>query len=374
MFFQKNIFSLILVFGCAFSAGVKHSSFNTEGEGSGENQKSLSRKTNTSIICHGPPSADESDFCSKLRADNSTWRIIDRGSVDACIPIWELLEEEGFPNAANAIQSAYLNEVCQERITFEKVFNSDQAKPRYQKSFLDLIQKAMDSFLDQKPYKIVELVVNMVNYAIKMDGLNNDGLSYVEMLFENQSFLKKLKEVVMETNNRVYNSGKQFLRNVFYKETDQNYLATIIQPTDNGLSLAWSNLFSIQNQDPAFEEVDFNQKLSLTDLQNKLENVAYASDLEVGPNLTENIQNLLSCSLSDKDHRLTMEMLTILKEHYGFDMERYEFGLDLTQEQLKVIAELFKKAIDVNNFVVGDEVICHQNDGEVQVISLQLFG
>ena len=73
----------------------------------------------------GPSTTNPATF-SKLLANNSTWALIDRGSHDAYLPLWELLRDLGdnFEEAANILEKTWREDETEikKKIMNEKVF------------------------------------------------------------------------------------------------------------------------------------------------------------------------------------------------------------------------------------------------------------
>eukprot|EP00794_Sanderia_malayensis_P004912 gene4912-5558_t len=96
-------------FGCAISGSMSIS------HSTGKTRASQAQKTNATytrtIKCFGPDATSIEVFSELLEANNSTWRVIDRGELSNVIPLWKLVQKQGdnYQNQAYLIKRAWEN-------------------------------------------------------------------------------------------------------------------------------------------------------------------------------------------------------------------------------------------------------------------------
>ena len=157
---------------------------------------------------------------------NSQLAIIDRGLVDACTPVWELLEAEGFSLAAKYIHTAYLEqtlELSQPTTVFPQ-FTSESDEPLLPPAHKDLLMRILEERFDMpntdKPYKELQLIRDMFLYANRMqDETGKEGQKhYVILLLESRRFSQLLRKVLeAQSPHPDYDAGKQFLLQVIFQ-------------------------------------------------------------------------------------------------------------------------------------------------------------
>eukprot|EP00794_Sanderia_malayensis_P004911 gene4911-5557_t len=95
------------IFGCGVSGSMRISN------STGKTRASQAQKTNATytrtIKCFGPDATSIEVFSELLEANNSTWRVIDRGELSNVIPLWELVQKQGdnYQEQANLIEKAW---------------------------------------------------------------------------------------------------------------------------------------------------------------------------------------------------------------------------------------------------------------------------
>ena len=98
------------VLGGAFGIGASVKTQHTESEGklTGTDEKAEHTSYTFSFQVMGPAATNPATF-TKLLANNSTWALIDRGSKNAYIPVWELMRELGsdFEGAAQVLEKTW---------------------------------------------------------------------------------------------------------------------------------------------------------------------------------------------------------------------------------------------------------------------------
>jgi len=96
--------------GGAFGIGASINSQHTESSGKVSAQEEEAEDTSYtySFQAMGPAATSPATF-TKLLANNSTWALIDRGSKNAYIPVWELMRELGrdFEEAAQVLENTW---------------------------------------------------------------------------------------------------------------------------------------------------------------------------------------------------------------------------------------------------------------------------
>ena len=99
--------------GGAFGIGASINSQHTESSGkvSAREEEAVDTSYTYSFQVMGPAATNPATF-TKLLANNSTWALIDRGSKNAYIPVWELMRELGsdFNEAAEVLESTWLKD------------------------------------------------------------------------------------------------------------------------------------------------------------------------------------------------------------------------------------------------------------------------
>eukprot|EP00794_Sanderia_malayensis_P004906 gene4906-5554_t len=96
-------------FGCAVSGSMSIS------HSTGKTRASQAHKTNATytrtIKCFGPDATSIELFSELLEANNSTWRVIDRGELSSVVPLWKLVQKQGdnYQEQANLIKRAWEN-------------------------------------------------------------------------------------------------------------------------------------------------------------------------------------------------------------------------------------------------------------------------
>lgn len=103
-------------FGGGGSVTGEHTS--TEGRSSGSHRENHSESFTYSVMSMGPPAANPATF-KKLLSYNSTWALIDRGSFQGYIPVWELLRDLGseYVAAANALEYTWCKDEKERKVT-----------------------------------------------------------------------------------------------------------------------------------------------------------------------------------------------------------------------------------------------------------------
>ena len=98
------------ILGGAFGIGASVNTQHTESEGklTGKDEKAEHTSYTFSFQVMGPAATNPATF-TKLLANNSTWALIDRGSKNAYIPVWELMRELGsdFEGAAQVLEKTW---------------------------------------------------------------------------------------------------------------------------------------------------------------------------------------------------------------------------------------------------------------------------
>lgn len=99
--------------GGAFGIGASINSQHTESSGkvSAHQEEAEDTSYTYSFQAMGPAATSPATF-TKLLANNSTWALIDRGSRNAYIPVWELMRELGsdFEGAAQVLENTWLKD------------------------------------------------------------------------------------------------------------------------------------------------------------------------------------------------------------------------------------------------------------------------
>ena len=99
--------------GGAFGIGASINSQHTESSGkvSAHQEEAEDTSYTYSFQAMGPAATSPATF-TKLLANNSTWALIDRGSSNAYIPVWELMRELGkdFEEAAQVLENTWLKD------------------------------------------------------------------------------------------------------------------------------------------------------------------------------------------------------------------------------------------------------------------------
>ena len=93
-------------FGIGGSATGEYTS--TEGRSTGSHSESNTESFTYSVKSMGPPATNPATF-HKLLSYNSTWALIDRGSFQGYIPVWEMLRELGseYEVVANVLEETW---------------------------------------------------------------------------------------------------------------------------------------------------------------------------------------------------------------------------------------------------------------------------
>ena len=111
----------------AFGIGASVTGENTAGSGKTDekHETSDSERFTYSVKSMGPPATNPSTF-HKLLSYNSTWALIDRGSFEGYIPVWELIRDLGkeFEGAASVLEETW----CKDEKARKEEWEAQQEK------------------------------------------------------------------------------------------------------------------------------------------------------------------------------------------------------------------------------------------------------
>ena len=110
-------------FGIGAGVAVEHTA--VSGKISGKHKASDNERLTYSVKSMGPPATNPSTF-HKLLSYNSTWALIDRGSLQGYIPVWELIRDLGkeFEGAASILEETW----CKDEKAKKKEWEAQQAR------------------------------------------------------------------------------------------------------------------------------------------------------------------------------------------------------------------------------------------------------
>lgn len=112
-------------FGIGGSATGEYTS--AEGRSEGSHGESNTESFTYSVKSMGPAATNPATFL-KLLSYNSTWALIDRGSVKGYIPVWELLRDIGseYEAAANVLENTWTFDESQRRQNWEALIKEEE--------------------------------------------------------------------------------------------------------------------------------------------------------------------------------------------------------------------------------------------------------
>lgn len=141
--------------GGAFGIGASVTGEHTTGSGKTDekHETSESYRFTYSVKSMGPPATNPSTF-HKLLSYNSTWALIDRGSFEGYIPVWELIRDLGkeFEGAASVLEKTW----CKDEKARKREWEAQKEKQRKlmqeeeRKAKEKLLKEARDDLLKIK--------------------------------------------------------------------------------------------------------------------------------------------------------------------------------------------------------------------------------
>ncbi|KAL9970354.1 hypothetical protein ACROYT_G022711 [Oculina patagonica] len=131
-------------FGIGASISAEHSS--SSGKASAQEEEAEDTSYTYSFQAMGPAATNPATF-TKLLANNSTWALIDRGSQNAYIPVWELIRDLGtdFEGAAKVLEETWGKDEEQNRL------RSLRVGYKITKIIKDDLERLRDQFINKKP-------------------------------------------------------------------------------------------------------------------------------------------------------------------------------------------------------------------------------
>ena len=336
----------------------KHDHFYANSSTEGNATKKLNRTTKVAITTWGPSRTTwrPQRFRSRLRNDNSTWNVIDRGFVDtACIPVWDFLEEEGYPLAAKYVHHAYTRSMRVPLLMIQEV-TLKQSPPLHEELFIEVVRSRLYSTLNKKPYHVIQMVFDLIHYSNKMEAEfgSENNQSYLTRLLEEHTFVEHLWRVISEqTSHCDFDSGKEFICQVFGKTSSQKYLIKKLRQQYGDIAKeVCKRMFSkiVQNS----EEVE--SAVPLKNLAAAIKAIPYTDN----HSMTQRVANLLHVSLYNGSNKLAQEMRQIAKKR-GFMFDAIQFRAPLEFEDKAKISKFFDIAQNENQFKKHDIVLYYDD-------------
>ena len=117
--------------GFGIGASVTGDHTGSAGSSSASRSQSSTESFTYSVKSLGPPAANPATF-HKLLSYNSTWALIDRGSIQGYIPVWELIRDlgSGFQEAAQVIEDTWVKEEAARKVKWEALCEEQKEQQR----------------------------------------------------------------------------------------------------------------------------------------------------------------------------------------------------------------------------------------------------